>query len=85
VEATLKPLGRRVVSIVNYDSFWVDPEISDKYMDLVRYVEDNYYLKVSRYTTNGFMRIKLSRGLEERRVTSDVVQSYIEAKKSLEE
>jgi propionate CoA-transferase len=85
VDATLRPLGRRVISIVNYDSFWVDPEIADKYMDLVRYVEDNYYLKVSRYTTNGFMRIKLSRGLDERHITSRVVQSYAEATKTLKE
>ena len=85
VEATLKPLGRRVVTIVNYDSFWVDPEIADEYMDLVRYVEANYYLKVSRYTTNGFMRIKLSRGLEERRITSNVAHSYVEATKALKQ
>ena len=85
VYATLKPLGRRVISIVNYDSFWVDPEIADKYMDLVRYVEANYYLKVSRYTTSGFMRIKLSRGLEERHITSRVVQNYVEATKSLKD
>ncbi len=84
VDATLKPLKRRVISIVNYESFWVDPEISDEYMDLVRYVEANYYERVSRYTTNGFMRIKLSRGLEERHITSDVVQSYVEAKESLD-
>jgi len=83
VEATLKPLKHRVVSIVNYDSFWVDPEISDKYMDLVRYIETNYYLKVSRYTTNGFMRIKLSRGLEARHITSDVALNYVEATKAL--
>jgi len=83
VEATLKPLGRRVIAIVNYDSFWVDPEIADKYLDLVQYVEDSYYLKVSRYTTNGFMRIKLSRGLAERHVTSDLVQTYVEATDSL--
>jgi propionate CoA-transferase len=85
VEATLKPLGRRVVSIVNYESFWVAPEIADEYMDLVRYVEANYYLKVSRYTTNGFMRIKLSRGLEERRITSNVAHSYVEATKVLDQ
>ena len=70
----LKPIGRRVISIVNYDSFWVDPEIFDQYLDLVRYIETNYYLKVSRYTTNGFMRLKLPRGLQERDVTSGVVQ-----------
>jgi len=83
VEGTLKPIGRRVVSIVNYDSFWVDPDMADKYLDLVRYIEDKYYLKVSRYTTNGFMRIKLTRGLEERQVTSGVARSYVEAAKSL--
>lgn len=83
VEGVLKPLNRRVISIVNYDSFWVDPEITDQYMDLVRYVESNYYLKVSRYTTNGFMRIKLSRGLEERHITSNVAHDYVEATKSL--
>ena len=85
VERVLKPLGRRVISIVNYDSFWVDPEIFDEYMDLVRYIESNYYLKVSRYTTNGFMRLKLSRGLEERDVTSGVVQNYVEANQSLKD
>ena len=85
VEGALKPLGRRVVSIVNYDAFWVDPEIADEYMDLVRYVEANYYLKVSRYTTNGFMRIKLSRGLEERRITSNVTHSYVEATEALKQ
>ena len=83
VEGTLKPLGRRVTSIVNYDSFWVDPEIASQYLDLVRYVESNYYLRVSRYTTNGFMRIKLARGLQERDVTATVVQNYVEAAKSL--
>jgi propionate CoA-transferase len=82
VEGTLKPIGRRVVTIVNYDSFWVDPDMADKYLDLVRYIENNYYLKVSRYTTNGFMRIKLTRGLEERQVTSGVARSYVEAAKS---
>jgi propionate CoA-transferase len=83
VEGTLKPLGRRVISIVNYDLFWVDPEIANQYMDLVRYIETNYYLKVSRYTTNGFMRIKLSRGLKDREITSDVAHNYVEATNAL--
>jgi propionate CoA-transferase len=84
VEATLDPLGRRVMSIVNYDSFWVDPEIADGYLDLVRHVESSYYLKVSRYTTNGFMRIKLSRGLEERQITSTLAKTWVEATESLD-
>ena len=83
VESVLKPLGRRVVSIVNYESFWVNPDISDEYLELVRYIESNYYLKVSRYTTNGFMRIKLSRGLDQRNVSSNVVKNYVEAAEEL--
>jgi propionate CoA-transferase len=85
VENILKPLKQRVVAIVNYDSFWVNPEVSDAYMDLVRHIEASYYLKVSRYTTNGFMRIKLSRGLEQHNVTSKVDKNYVEAISSLKE
>ena len=84
VVGTLEPLGKKVVSIVNYDGFWVDPEIADEYLDLVRLVESNYYIKVSRYATNGFMRIKLARGLEDRHISSDLVHSYVEAKESLD-
>jgi len=83
VDTVLGPIGHRVNSIVNYDSFWVDPEVADYYLDLVRHVEETYYLKVSRYTTNGFMRIKLARGLEERHISSDVAHSYVEARESL--
>jgi len=83
VDAVLMPLNQRVVAVVNYDSFWVNPEVSDAYMKLVEYVETSYYLKVSRYTTNGFMRIKLSRGLEKHNVTSKVEKNYVEAASSL--
>ena len=84
VDNVLAPLQKRVNSIVNYDSFWVHPDVADYYLDAVRYVESTYYLKVSRYTTNGFLRIKLSRGLEERHVSSRVVQTFVEAKESLD-
>ena len=79
MDAVLAPIGKRVNSIVNYDSFHVDPAVSDAYLDLVRHVEISYYLKVSRYTTNGFIRIKLSRGLEERQISSDIDKNYSDA------
>lgn len=84
VEAVLAPLNRRVDAIVNYDSFWVNPEVSENYMDAVRYIESNYYQKASRYTTNGFERIQLAKGLAERQVLSHVVHNFIEAKRDLE-
>src|SRR5262245_16364370 len=83
VERLLKPLGKRVYSIVNYDRFEADPEIMDSYLDAVRYVEQNYYIKVSRYTNSGFMRLKLGKELEKRNVSSHVYETRTEAAEGL--
>jgi len=83
VERVLKPLGKRVYSIVNYDRFEAAPEIMDMYLDLVRYVEETYYIKVSRYTTSGFMRLKLGKELEKRKVSSYVFETRTEARRNL--
>ncbi len=83
VDDLLEPLGKRVYSIVNYDSFATDDDALDGYMDLVRYVENRYYLGVSRYTTSGFMRLKLGRELEKRKVSSHVFESGREAQDNL--
>lgn len=83
VENVLRPIGKRVRAIVNYDSFWTDPEITDYYMDAVRYIENKFYESASRYSTNGFTRIQLAKGLEARQVHSHVVQNYEEARRDL--
>ncbi len=83
VDGLLEPLGKRVYSIVNYDSFAADDDALDGYMDLVRYVENRYYLGVTRYTTSGFMRLKLGRELEKRKVSSRVFESGREAQDNL--
>jgi propionate CoA-transferase len=80
VDALLGSLNKRVYSIVNYDHFEADPDITDAYLDLVRYVEDKYYIAVSRYTNSGFMRLKLGSELEKRKVSSRVFESGAEAK-----
>ena len=66
VEHVLQPLGKRVYAVVNYERFVADDSIADAYMDLVKYVEENYYIKVSRYTTSGFLRVKLGKELGKR-------------------
>ena len=83
VDRTLEPLGRRVHSIVNYDSFVADPEILDQYADLVKYVEERYYLDVSRYSTSGFLRLKLGAELRRRRLSSHVFETAREARRHL--
>jgi propionate CoA-transferase len=85
VEAVLKPLAQKVDAIINYDGFWVNPEISDKYMEAVHYIQSRYYHKASRFTTNGFARIQLAKGLNAHQVHSGVVGNFTEAKLELRE
>ncbi len=83
VDKLLGPLGKRVNAIVNYERFEADPEIMAKYLDLVKYVEDTYYIRVSRYTTSGFMRLKLAQELDKRHVTSEVYETRKQARNHL--
>ena len=83
VDNLLEPLGKRVNAIVNYERFEADPEIMPQYLDLVKYVEDKYYIRVSRYTTSGFMRLKLAQELDKRHVTSEVYETRKQARNHL--
>jgi propionate CoA-transferase len=85
VDGALEPLGKRVYSIVNYERFVVDDDIMDKYMDLVKYVEDKYYTSVSRYTNSGFLRLKLGKELGKRKVSSKIYETSEEAVSHLSE
>ncbi len=60
------------------------PGLADAYMDLVRYVEKPCDIKVSRYTTSGFMRLKLGNELAKRKVFLHVFESQTEANKHIQ-
>jgi propionate CoA-transferase len=79
VEARLAPLGHRVYAIVNYDNFSILPELLDDYSAMVRGLVDRFYSGVSRYTTSGFLRIKLGEALEKRGVAPHIFESSEEA------
>lgn len=85
VNGLLEPVGRRVNAIINYERFEAAPEIMSQYLDLVRYVEEKYYDKVSRYTTSGFMRLKLGRELESRHISSEFHATATMARQHLRE
>jgi propionate CoA-transferase len=55
----------------------------DAYLDAVRYVEQRYYLKVSRYTNSAFMRLKLGKELGKRQVSSQMYETRTEAGRGL--
>ena len=79
-EAKLAPIGHRVYAIVNYDNFSISPELLDEYSAMVRSLTDRFYSGVSRYTTSGFLRIKLGEAFENRGVAPHIFESADEAK-----
>jgi propionate CoA-transferase len=83
VEQKLAPLGHRVYAIVNYDNFSILPELLDEYSAAVRGIVDRFYSGVSRYTTSGFLRMKLGEALEKRGLAPHIFESAAEAQSNL--
>ena len=81
----LKDVGKRVYAIVNYDNFTIEPALLDAYSAMVRGLMDTYYADVTRYTTSGFLRMKLGDALSGRGVAPHIYESAAEAEKGLEE
>jgi propionate CoA-transferase len=84
VEKMLKPLGKKVYTIVNYDNFNILPELVEEYAEMVKYVMQ-FYEKVTRYTTSTFLRMKLGDELAKREVAPHLYESKDEAHKHLKE
>lgn len=82
VERMLKPLGKKVFTIVNYDNFNIVPELVDDYSDMVKYVMQ-FYEGVTRYTTSTFLRMKLGDELQKRDLAPYIYETREEARKAL--
>ena len=85
VEAKVASLDQRVYAIVNYDNFTVLPELLDEYSAMVRGLMDRYYSGVSRYTTSGFLRMKLGESLTKRGVSPHIFENAAQARKDWRE
>ena len=84
VESRLQAIGKKVISVVNYDAVTIDDDVINQYADLVSYIETKYYLSVSRYTTSGFLRRKLGKELvEKRKLSPAIYETEEEARSSL--
>ena len=79
----LTPLGHKVYAIVNYENFEIFPDVIDAYSGMVRDLSDRFYLGVTRYTTSGFLRIKLGDALSRRAVAPHIYESAEEARAHL--
>ena len=79
IERVLRPLGKKVYAVGNYDQFSIDPDLIDDYTTMQRYLMENYFARVSRYTTSAFLRIKMGAALEKRGMAPHIYESPEEA------
>ncbi len=82
VEGHLVPLGRKVRAVVNYDNFTILPELLDSYTAMVQDLVERFYADVTRYTTSGFLRMKLGDALAERGLAPHIYETVAEATKA---
>jgi propionate CoA-transferase len=80
----LAPLGKRVHTIVNYDNFYINPDIIEEYTDMVKRLVDRFYSGVTRYTTSTFLRTKLGEALKKRNESPHIYESKDEAHRALQ-
>jgi propionate CoA-transferase len=79
VEGRCRTIGHRIAVVVNYDSFTLDPAVSDAFFSTITYLQQRYYTSASRYTTSAFMRLKLGASLSERALAPHVFETLPEA------
>jgi len=79
VEKRLAAVGKKVPVAVNYDNFYLAPDLADTYACVVRGLAERYYESVTRYTTSSFMRLKLSGHLAQRGLAPHIYESRQEA------
>jgi propionate CoA-transferase len=79
VEKRLAAIGRKVQMVVNYDNFFLSPDLTNVYISFVRGLAERYYASVTRYTTSSFLRLKLSEQLSNRGLAPHVYESRQEA------
>jgi propionate CoA-transferase len=79
VEKRCREVGKRVAAIISYDSFNLDPNVSDAFFSMITYLQQRYYTTASRYSTSAFMRLKLGASLAERALAPHVFETLPEA------
>lgn len=80
VLALVAPLDFKVDVIVNYNRFDLPQELEREYAEMVHALEDEYYDRVSRYTSSAFTRLKLGRSLS-REIAPHLFESAEEARR----
>jgi propionate CoA-transferase len=85
VETTLRPIGRKVYAVVNYDHFSINPELIDEYCAMVSRVVEQFYSGVTRYTSSSFLKTKLGNALNRRALAPHIYENAEQARARLKE
>jgi len=64
---------------INYDSFRINENIYDDYMDMDRHMLKHHYTTITRYSTSAFMRMKLDQAFSGRNIAPHVFEGKDEA------
>jgi propionate CoA-transferase len=83
LEQALSGLGRQVDAVVAYDHFDVHPDVADAYFDMAADVAGRHYARVTRYTTNAFLRAKLGEAFARRNTAPQLFESEAQARAHL--
>jgi propionate CoA-transferase len=74
-----------VYAIVNYQNFDILPELLDEYTRMVGDLTERFYSGVTRYSTSGFLRMRLGDALWHRKVAPHIYSTAEEARQHLKE
>jgi propionate CoA-transferase len=83
IEELYHSVGDRFAMVVNYDGVYIDPLIMDYFAGIVEHVEKAFYTSCTRYSTGAFLRMKLGKALEKRKVAPHLFESDKQARKAL--
>ena len=79
IEKRLSAVGKKVPVVVNYDNFYLAPDLADTYTAAVRSLSERFYETVTRYTTSSFLRAKLGDALKQRALAPHIYENSVEA------
>ena len=77
-------LGHKFSAVINYDSSYIAPDMSDKWFSMAADVQRICYDHASRYTTSAFMRLKLGDALSRRDVAPHIFENSADAHRHVE-
>jgi propionate CoA-transferase len=83
VEDLFHSCGNRFAMVVNYDAVYIDPLVIDYHAQRIERIEQDFYTSCTRYSTGAFLRMKLGKALEKRKVAPHLFESDKQARKAL--